>query len=153
VRLAGAQDLKAVACRQGGETAQRFANHKILGSSCVVAENERTVVGYLWTNETVFEFLGESLGILPDGFMCVHDGFVFPEFRGNGVFQYLFATVFESGRAAGLHTAVCVADRANTPTVTGCRRAGVRFRRAPILKLPGLTPMLLGVRSLGGAES
>lgn len=153
VRLAKEQDLEAVACRKGGETAQRFANHKILGSSCVVAESEGTVVGYLWTNKTVFEFVGGSLGILPDGFMCVHDGFVFPEFRGNRVFQYLFATVFERGRAAGLHTAVCVADRANAPAVAGCRRAGVRFRPAPILKLPGLTPMLLGVKSMGGAES
>jgi len=153
VRLAGEQDLEAVACRKGEGAAQRFANSKILGGSCVVAEGERTVVGYGWINKTVFEFLGEPLRTLPDGSMCIHDMFVFPEFRGNGVFQHLLAAAFESGRAAGLHSAVCVVDRANVPAVAACRRAGMRFRRAPILKLPGLTPMLLGVRSMGGAES
>jgi len=152
VRAAEEQDLAAVACRRGQRTAKRIACNENMGSTCVVAERESTVVGYAWINEIVFEFLGEPLRDLPDGTMCIHDVFVFPEHRGNRVLQQVLAEVFGSGRAAGLRTAVCVVDRANAPAVAAFRRVGVRFRRAPILKLPGLTPMLLGVRSMGGAE-
>ena len=111
------------------------------------------MVGYSWINTTVFEFLGEPLRDLPNGTLCVHDVFVFPEYRGKRVLQQMLVSVFESNGAAGLHTVVCVVDTSNTPALAAFRRLGVRFRRAPILKLPGLTPMLLGVRSMTGAES
>jgi ribosomal protein S18 acetylase RimI-like enzyme len=152
VRSAEERDLASVTCRRGRRTAERFEGNTILGSSCVIAEHASTVVGYVWINTMVFEFLGERLRNLPSGAMCIHDVFVFPEYRGQRALQQLLAEVFESSRAAGLDAAVCVVDRENAPAVAAFRRAGVRFRRAPILKLPGVTPMLLGVRSMGGAR-
>jgi hypothetical protein len=34
-------------------------------------------------------------------------------------------------------------DRTNAPSLVGTARAGIRFRWAPILKLPGLRPFFL----------
>jgi len=150
VRVAEAEDLEHVGDRR---TKERFACNASLDSRCVVALHESTVVGYAWFNCTVFEFLGQTLERLPSGTMCVHDVFVFPEHRGTKVLQQLLAEVFRLGLLARSKTAVCVVDKANAPAVAAFRRMGVQFRWAPILKLPGLKPVLLGMRSVRGTHA
>ncbi len=152
VRIAEAQDLEVIANRRGQQTAQRIVCNQSLGSTCWVAECESTVVGYAWINQSVFEFLGESLRKLPVGTVCIHDMFVFPEHRGKKTLQQMLAEVFGRSSVAGLRSAVCVVDTANAPAIAAFRRVGIKFRRAPILKLPGLTPKMLGVRSMGGEK-
>jgi GNAT superfamily N-acetyltransferase len=146
VRRADERDIEALVRLRGERAAQRFAGSEALGSRCFVAESEGTVVGHTWINTSVFEFLGAPLTDLPDGAMCIHDVFVFPESRGHRVLQQMLAAVFEVGRADGLRAAVCVVDTANTPALEAFRRVGVRFRRAPILKLPGRPPFLLAAK-------
>lgn len=91
---------------------------------------------------------GGALGHLPPGTLFIHNGFVFPRHRGREVLLQLLAEFWPRGRAAGLHSALRVVDRANAPALAAVPRPGVRFRSAPILKLPGLDPLLLGARSM-----
>lgn len=153
VRAAEPSDLADLGRCEGPGAMERFAVSERLGSRCVVAVHDTTVVGYAWFNTTFVEFLGEALGRLPAGTMFIHNVFVSPEHRGKKVLQQLLAGVWQRGRAAGLHTAACVVDRANAPALMAFRRVGMRFRTAPILKLPGLTPVLLGARFLRGSEA
>ena len=153
VRAAEPSDLEDLGRREGPGAMERYAVNEGLGSRCVVAVHGTTLVGYAWLNTTFVEFLGEELSRLPAGTMFIHNVFVFPEHRGKKVLQQLLAGVWQRGRAAGLHTAACVVDRANAPALAAFRRVGMRFRTAPIVKLPGLNPVLLGARSLRSSEA
>ena len=86
--------------------------------------------------------------VLDEAALFIHNGFVFPKHRGKQVLLQLLARFWRRGRAAGLHTALRVVDRATAPALAAVRRMGARFRSDPILKLPGLDPLLLGGRSV-----
>jgi len=148
VRATEPLDLEEVGRREGGTATERSSVNQRLGSRCVVSVHANAVVGNAWANATFSQFLGEALGHLPPGTLFIHRGFVFPKHRGKEVVLQLLARFWQRGRAAGLHTALRVVDRANAPALAAVRRMGVRFRSAPILKLPGLDPSLLGARSV-----
>ena len=86
--------------------------------------------------------------VLDEGALFIHRGLVFPKHRGKEVLPQLLARFWQRARAAGLHTALRVVDRASAPAHAAVRRIGVRFRSAPLLKLPGLDAALLGARSV-----
>jgi GNAT superfamily N-acetyltransferase len=153
VRVAEPSDFEDLGRREGPGAMERFAVNEGLGSRCIVAVHGTTLVGYAWLNTTFVEFLGEALSRLPAGTMFIHNVFVFPEHRGKKVLQQLLTGAWQRGRAAGLHTAACVVDRANAPALAAFRRVGMCFRTAPIVKLPGLNPVLLGARSLRSSEA
>jgi GNAT superfamily N-acetyltransferase len=153
VRVAEPSDLEDLGRRKGPGAMKRFDVNEGLGSRCVVAVHGATLVGYAWLNTAFVAFLGEAMSRLPAGTLFIHDVFVFPEHRGKKVSEQLLTGVWQRGRAAGLHTAACLVDRANAPALAAFRRVGMRFRTAPIVKLPGLSPVLLGAGSLRSSEA
>lgn len=150
--VARSQDLERIRNLRGPRMADRILCNERLASRCHVAMSEGEVAGYAWSNTRVFEFLGQSLWDLPPGTMCIHDVFVFPQHRGNRVFQNLLADIFRSGRIQRRHKAFCVVDRSNAPAIAAFQHLGMHFRRAPILKLPGLNPIQLGAKPGRGVQ-
>ena len=71
----------------------------------------------------------------------VHSVFVYPEHRRKGVFQLLFRTTCHELQEAGCLTVACLVDKANRQSVEAFKRAGIRFRGAAVLKLPGFKPL------------
>ena len=148
VRATEPLDLEEVGRREGRTATERSSVNQRPGSRCVVSLHENAAVGNARANTTFSQFLREALGHLPPGTLSIHNGLVFPKHRGKEVVPQPLARFWQRGRAAGLHTALRVVDRANAPALAAVRRMGVRFRSAPILKLPGLDPSLLGARSV-----
>lgn len=147
-RSPGPPDLQHIELLRGPGMVERIGRNKILGSQCLVATRDGEIAAYAWRNTQVFGFLGRELWVLPRNTLCLHDVYVFPTFRGSSVFSHLVAEVFHRGLAENRRAVFCVVDRANEPALGGFRQLGMRFRWAPILKLPGRQPIQFGARTL-----
>jgi hypothetical protein len=152
VRSAQSAELDEIGRLRRAAMAHRLDAYQSMGSECLVASRNDELVAYAWTNPAVFAFLGKALWQLPPGTICLHDVFIWPRHRANKVFNGFVAEIFRLRSAAGYRAIYCVVDRANMPALTGFQRLGMRFRRTPIIKLPGLLPIHLAVGSVIGDD-
>ena len=142
IRMAEPGDLEEITRRQEGYSSALFDQYTTLGSDCYVAHHGGELQGFLWINRQSMQFLGMKLPQLPLGHCFVHSVFVFPAARRKGVFQFLFRTVCDELSKDGYQSICCLIDRMNFVSIQAFGNEGTRFRLAPILKLPGIRPIL-----------
>jgi GNAT superfamily N-acetyltransferase len=135
------EDLNRMICRTGGAIRAQVEHNLAIRSTCYVAEHEDTVVGYLWVNRETIDLVGMHVAALTQGSSFVHTVFVFPKQRRKGIFQFLFLTACQGLKEAGCASVACLVDKANRQSLEAFRQAGIRFRSAAVLKLPGIRPL------------
>ncbi|MFC1883297.1 GNAT family N-acetyltransferase [Thermodesulfobacteriota bacterium] len=144
VRLANREDLDKIVALMGKEIKKRFERNLALESVCYVAECEGAIAGYLWTNRDVMSLLGMCLRELSENKIFLHDVFVFPEQRRKKIFHDLLHFIYNDMKNEGFHIVSCLVGKDNGPSITGFKKIGVKFGKAPVLKLPGIRPFVLG---------
>jgi GNAT superfamily N-acetyltransferase len=144
VRAIAAADVEPMLARNAAADAQRFRQALLDEAELgLVAINAGTIVGFICANLAQVDLAGLTICALPAGGAYIHNTHVLPEFRGRKVMQVLaralHLTLAERGR-----TFTCrLIDRANVPSLIGTERAGIAFRWAPVVKLPGMRPFFL----------
>jgi GNAT superfamily N-acetyltransferase len=144
VRLANHEDLDNIIAITGMEIKERFERNLHLKSTCYVADFDGVIAGYSWTNRHVMSLLGMRLCCLSGNNIFLHDVFVFPEYRGKKIFQDMLYKVYDEMAHEGFLTISCFVDKDNSPSIAGFKRIGFKFKTAPILKLPGIRPFVIG---------
>lgn len=114
------------------------------GSVCYVARREGQIAGYTFANPRVILMLEDELEILPEGFAFFHNGYIFPEFRGRGLYPIVMGQFYTLLRSQGIRYVAGLVDRKNRPALGAGQHFAIRRESAPILYLPGLKPIVLG---------
>jgi GNAT superfamily N-acetyltransferase len=114
------------------------------GSECLIAWHEGAVAGYSWINRRVIVFVGDRLASLPPEGAYTFFSFVWPGYRGQKVFQVLTEAVYRRLQQEGFQFCCNMVDRDNAGSIGARAKFGVVYRPAPVLKLPGLRPFVLG---------
>ena len=141
-------DLRHLAQLLGHTADDPFARHRASGGVCLIAWAAADPAGYAWINRRQMNLLDLKICDLPDHVGYVTDGYVFPAYRGNKIFQALTCAMYAWLRDRGCRVAGNLVDRANQPSIAARRRLGVTFHPVWILKLPALPPITLGKRHL-----
>lgn len=114
------------------------------GGECLVAWDGETVAGYSWLNRERITLLGDPVCELVPGGGYTFFSFVWPEYRGKRVFQALTGAVYSRLKAEGFRFCCNLVDRNNAGSIGARAKYGVVYQPAPILKLPGLHPRVIG---------
>ena len=115
-----------------------------LGGRCFVARCGGRIAGCSWVNAHVIDLVGMTVARLPDDVAYTYNSCVFPEFRGNRVFQCLTRAVYTDVKEKGGRFVCNLVDRRNAASIAARTRLGAQFQNARVLKLPGLRPLILG---------
>jgi len=142
VRLATGEDLERIVSLLGGVIGEDFGHYRSFGSACYIANREGRIAGYLWVNHCIVELKGMYLAKLPAGQAFTHAAFVFPEFRGQRIYQQLRNAVCDELHKSGLSMVACLVDKANHRSIKILRQEGMTFYGAGILKFPVFKPIL-----------
>jgi len=143
VRIATAEDLDRIIYRIGGGIQKEFDHNISISSTCYVAVHEGNISGYLWLNQHIINLVGMQVTRLPPLSSFMHGVFVFPEHRRKKIFQLLFLRACQDMQRTGFVSITCLVDRANKQSVEAFKHMGIGFQNAPILKLPGIKPLVL----------
>jgi len=141
VRLATVEDLDSIIYRIGEETRREFDHNTVIGSVCYVAFHEDTVSGYIWVNRQIIDLVGMYVAKLPARHAFTHNAFVFPEYRGKRIYQYLRQTVCREMQKSDCLSIACLVDKANARPIRALKCEGIRFYNSPVLKLPFIKPI------------
>ena len=135
-RIATADDLEKITKPNEDGSLALFKCSVQLGSTCHVACHHEKILGSLWVNRESMEFLGVALSMLRPDQCFMHSVLVDPDARRQGVFRFLFRHLCNELRDEGYQSIGCLVDRANLGSVRAFSEEGMRFRSAPIIKLP-----------------
>lgn len=151
VRLAEETDLAGILARSEPEIAARLERARAIGSTCYVAVHEGKIAGYSWANRKVVDMGGLIVARMPAEGAYNYESLVFPEFRGNKIFQCLIGAVYADMKAAGCTFTANLVDTHNAASIAARRRHGVAFQSARYLGVPFLGAVPLGRRFVVGA--
>jgi len=141
VRRATTEELDRIVRRIGGGARGGFDHNIAINSTCYIAIHEGTVTGFLWVNRQVADLVGMHVAKLPAGHSFSHNAFIFPEYRGNKIYQYLRQAVCNELYESGCVSIACFVDKANTQPINVLKREGMEFHNAPVLKIPFINPI------------
>lgn len=117
---------------------------KELGSECWIAWHGEEIAGYSWLNFEQVNLLGWRLFDLPESGAYTYNSYVMQEYRGRRIFQRLTETVYRHIRDEGFAFCGNLVDRSNAASIGARRRFGLIYQPAPVLKIPGRGPFILG---------
>jgi len=152
IRKAVERELRDVALLQGGDTLSRFEFAVATGSSCYIAWVDGEPAGYSWTNNRVMMMDRHRAADVPPCGSFHFNSFVFPQFRGNKIFQCLIYHVYMDLKAQGCKFAGNFVDRENTASIKARQNFGALFQPAKMVKLPGFRLFSVGRRFVPGAS-
>lgn len=138
VRGAQPADVEPMLARIAAAEARRIRQALLLDSEvCLVATSAGADAGFICANLAHVDLAGLPICALPAGGAYVHNTHVLPEFRGQKVMQVMARALHVTLAARGCTFTCRLIDRENVASLVGTERSGIRFRWAPIVKLPG----------------
>ena len=152
IRKAEDTEIKHMALLQGGDTLSRFEFAVNTGSSCYIAWAEGQPAGYSWTNNRVMMVDRQKAADVPPNGSFHFNSFVFPQFRGNKIFQCLIYHVYMDLKSQGRSFAGNFVDRENIASIKARQHFGVVFQPVQIVKLPGIRMFSVGKKFIPGAS-
>lgn len=152
IRNANAKDLSYIIKLLGNSIRKEFEYAMAIGSTCYVALHDGKVAGYSWVNCRIIYLNGMHVVTLPDNGSYNTNSYVFPECRGQKVFQSLISRIYSDMKKEGCTFTANLVDKSNAPSIAARKRFSVNFQNAQILKLPGLKPIIVGKPFVMGAS-
>ncbi len=152
IRKAVEREIRDVALLQGGDTLSRFEFAVATGSSCYIAWVDGEPAGYSWTNNRVMMMDRHKAADVPPSGSFHFNSFIFPQFRGNKIFQCLIYHVYMDLKAQGCKFAGNFVDLENTASIKVRQNFGALFQPAKMIKLPGFRLFAVGRRFIPGAS-
>ncbi|MBT4520633.1 MAG: GNAT family N-acetyltransferase [Halieaceae bacterium] len=154
--LASENDMKAIVAALPESPRYRFDQAVEGGGECYVARYEGQVIGYGFANSRAIVLLGAELEPLPEGFAYGHNMYLFPEYRGQGLYTTFIRSFDQALFSRGNRYSSSLVDSKNSRVKATLKHISIHRVRMPIVCLPGLRPIVLGrgfriVREAAGA--
>ena len=144
VETASEEELEAVLSRLPPEQSRYCLTAREVGSECWIAWHGEEIAGYLWVNRQQVNLLGWHLFELPESGVYTYNSYVWPEYRGRKIFQRATEVVYKHLQAEGFAFCCGLIDRSNAASIGARRIFGLVYQPAPVLKIPGRGPFVLG---------
>lgn len=144
VGRASQMELDQLIRRTPSEQDEPCRKAREIGSECWIAWHHDRVAGYSWVDRKEVNLLGWRLFELPDSGAYTYNSFVWPEHRGRRIFQRLTEVIYRQLQAEGFSFSCNLVDRSNVASIGARRRFAVVYQPAPVVKIPGKGPFLLG---------
>jgi len=140
VRIATLRDVEPVLARIESASACRVrrAFDASDASQFCLAAFAGGVAGFMCADLGEVDLAGFPVCRLPPGGAYLHNAYVVPELRSRKVSQVIARAMHLQLAERGCTFSCRLIDRRNTPSLIGTERGGIRFRWAPIVKLPRL---------------
>ncbi len=146
IRKATDEDLNRIPRYLNNKDRENFEYNIAIKSTCYVAAHKDRIAGYSWASRRFIYIDGMILSKLPSGGSYNTDSYVFPEFRGNKIFQKLISAVYIEMKKSGCSFTSNIVATNNAPSIAARKRFGVTFQPTYILRLPGPVPLFIGKR-------
>ena len=144
VDLAREVEIENLLRRLPPEQSRYCLTAREVGSECWIAWHGEEIAGYSWVNRQQVNLLGWYLFELPESGAYTYNSYVWPEYRGRKIFQLLTEAVYKHMQAEGFAFCGNLVDRSNAASIGARRIFGLVYQPAPVLKIPGRGPFVLG---------
>jgi len=95
IRQANEKDIEEIIALSEESEKKRIKKYAKPNSICYIARNKEEIAGYAWLNTKLILLDGIPIRKLAKKGVFGFGGFVFPEFRGKGVFKSLIAAYYQ----------------------------------------------------------
>ena len=144
VVLAGDPEIHELAGSLTHRARYWFEQARRWKSQCYVIKHEDRSAGYVWINPHVAIHQGIRLIDLPPAWAFVHDTYVLPGFRDQGLYSILVREAYLDLKRRGTCWVAALVERRNAHARVVQKSFSVDRHPAPILMLPGLRPLVFG---------
>jgi hypothetical protein len=140
IGIASTDDLRCIEDQIDGEYLKVFQDGVKMGNTCFVAKTNGHIAGFSWLSFQDVPLVFGASARYPQDTAHSYHSLVFPEFRGNKVFQCLSRELYIYLKSKGYRYACNLVTRKNVPSIkarlnVGARIQTVRFRKLPWGKL------------------
>ena len=123
-----------------------FEEDADMGGICFVAKSNGQTTGFSWVTFQPIKLNRGTLARYPKDCGYLHGSFVFPEFRGKKIFQYLTREIYLYLKGHGYRYACNLTFVNNAASIAARRRMDARIDTLRFLKLPWLPLKVFGHR-------
>jgi hypothetical protein len=136
IGIASSDDLRCIEDRIHGEYKKVFQDGVRMGNTCFVAKTRGQIAGFSWVSFQAVPLVFGAVAQYPRDTAHSYHSLVFPEFRGNKVFQCLAREVYIYLKSQGYRYACNLITRKNAASIRARLNVGACIETVRFTKLP-----------------